>query len=146
MVSFRKAKRVAANGTNGTAMATGTTNEDDGAWDVVIVGAGVAGASLAHSLGVEGRRVLCVERDLSTPDRIVGELLQPGGYLKLKELGLESCVEGIDAQKVYGYTMFKNGEGGDDDVPARGAVGRRRGAQFSQRAIRTKASPGGDEG
>ena len=57
MVSFREAKRVAANGTNGTAMATGTTNEDDGAWDVVIVGAGVAGASLAHSLGGDGKVV-----------------------------------------------------------------------------------------
>lgn len=30
-----------------------------------------------------------IERDLSEPDRIVGELLQPGGYLKLIELGLE---------------------------------------------------------
>lgn len=30
-----------------------------------------------------------IERDLSEPDRIVGELLQPGGYLKLIELGLK---------------------------------------------------------
>lgn len=30
-----------------------------------------------------------IERDLRQPDRIVGELLQPGGYLKLVELGLE---------------------------------------------------------
>lgn len=30
-----------------------------------------------------------IERDLTEPDRIVGELLQPGGYLKLVELGLE---------------------------------------------------------
>lgn len=30
-----------------------------------------------------------IERDLSEPDRIVGELLQPGGYLKLLELGIE---------------------------------------------------------
>jgi squalene monooxygenase len=36
----------------------------------------------------DGRRVLVLERDLSEPDRIVGELLQPGGYLKLLELGL----------------------------------------------------------
>jgi hypothetical protein len=33
--------------------------------------------------------VLVLERDLSEPDRIVGELLQPGGYLKLVDLGLE---------------------------------------------------------
>jgi hypothetical protein len=48
----------------------------------------------------DGRRVLLLERDLSQPDRIVGELLQPGGYLMLKRLGLEHAVDGIDAQKV----------------------------------------------
>lgn len=37
----------------------------------------------------EGRKVLVLERDLSEPDRIVGELLQPGGFLKLVDLGLE---------------------------------------------------------
>ena len=65
------------------------------------MGAGVAGASLAYALGNEGRNVLLLERDLSEPVRIVGELLQPGGYLKLKELGLEHCVDKIDEQKVY---------------------------------------------
>ncbi|KAM1043789.1 hypothetical protein ACFX15_034346 [Malus domestica] len=78
--------------------------------DVVIVGAGVAGAALAYTLGKEGRRVHVIERDLSEPDRIVGELLQPGGYLKLIELGLEDCAnESIDAQKVFGYALYKNG-------------------------------------
>jgi squalene monooxygenase len=97
-------------------------------WDVIIVGAGVAGASLAYALGNEGRRVLLLERDLSEPVRIVGELLQPGGYLKLKELGLAHCVDGIDAQKVYGYAMYKDDgealvgyplEGRGDDVAGR---------------------------
>ncbi|XP_027094267.1 squalene monooxygenase SE1-like isoform X2 [Coffea arabica] len=78
--------------------------------DVIIVGAGVAGAALAHTLGKDGRRVYVIERDLSEPDRIVGELLQPGGYLKLIELGLEDCVEGIDAQRVFGYALFKDGK------------------------------------
>jgi|TARA_B110000971_G_scaffold218795_1_gene258359 squalene monooxygenase len=77
-------------------------------WDVIIVGAGVAGASLAYALGKEGRKVLLLERDLSEPVRIVGELLQPGGYLKLKELGLAHCVDEIDAQKVFGYAMYKD--------------------------------------
>lgn len=47
-----------------------------------------------------GRKVLLLERDLSQPDRIVGELLQPGGYLMLKKLGLADCVNKIDAQEV----------------------------------------------
>ncbi|KAM7529888.1 hypothetical protein LguiB_033298 [Lonicera macranthoides] len=78
--------------------------------DVIIVGAGVAGAAFAHTLGKEGRRVHVNERDLTEPDRIVGELLQPGGYLKLIELGLEDCVEEIDAQRVLGYALFKDGK------------------------------------
>lgn len=53
-----------------------------------------------HDTEQDGRRVLLLERDLSQPDRIVGELLQPGGYLMLKRLGLESCADGIDSQKV----------------------------------------------
>ncbi|XP_010028067.2 squalene epoxidase 3 isoform X1 [Eucalyptus grandis] len=81
-----------------------------GAADVIIVGAGVAGAALAHTLGKVGRRVHVIERDLTEPDRIVGELLQPGGYLKLIELGLEDCVKEINAQRVLGYAMFIDGK------------------------------------
>ena len=44
--------------------------------------------------------MLLLEKDLSTPDRIVGELLQPGGYRILQRLGLASCCSDIDAQKV----------------------------------------------
>lgn len=40
-----------------------------------------------------------IERDLSEPDRIVGELLQPGGYLKLLELGIEG-------KEIFGYCSF----------------------------------------
>lgn len=38
-----------------------------------------------------------IERDLTEPDRIVGELLQPGGYLKLIELGLEGIHSSFSA-------------------------------------------------
>ncbi|BAT82557.1 hypothetical protein LR48_Vigan07g261400 [Vigna angularis] len=86
------------------------SDKRDGDADVIIVGAGVAGAALAHTLGKDGRRVHVIERDLSEPDRIVGELLQPGGYLKLVELGLEDCVDKIDAQQVFGYALFKDGK------------------------------------
>ncbi|CAL0322525.1 unnamed protein product [Lupinus luteus] len=86
------------------------SEKDNGEADVIIVGAGVAGAALAHTLGKDGRRVHVIERDLAEPDRIVGELLQPGGYLKLVELGLEDCVEQIDAQQVFGYALFKDGK------------------------------------
>ncbi|XP_030497060.1 squalene monooxygenase SE1 [Cannabis sativa] len=88
----------------------GECRSKDGDVDVIIVGAGVAGSALAHTLGKDGRRVHVIERDLTEPDRIVGELLQPGGYLKLIELGLQDCVEEIDAQRVFGYALFKDGK------------------------------------
>ncbi|KAA8541327.1 hypothetical protein F0562_025290 [Nyssa sinensis] len=77
--------------------------------EIIIVGAGVAGSALACALGKDGRQVLVIERDLTEPNRIIGELLQPGGYLKLIELGLEHCVNEIDAQRVLGYALFKDG-------------------------------------
>ncbi|KAL3640354.1 Squalene epoxidase 1 [Castilleja foliolosa] len=117
--------------------------------DIIIVGAGVAGAALAYTLGKDGRQVRVIERDLSEPDRIVGEVLQPGGYLKLMDLGLQArkrpfaptdgparglrarltvlhiptinelstklnwfsdCVENIDARRMIGYAVCKDGK------------------------------------
>ncbi|KAI3958853.1 hypothetical protein MKX01_023529 [Papaver californicum] len=48
--------------------------------------------------------------DVTEPGRIVGELLQSGGFLKLVELGLGDCVEEIDAQRVFGYALLKDGK------------------------------------
>jgi squalene monooxygenase len=73
--------------------------------EIIIIGAGIAGSALAYSLSHAGRRVLLIERDLSPPDRIVGELLQPGGVAALTELGMEECLEGIDATPVEGYCV-----------------------------------------
>ncbi|KAK8665202.1 hypothetical protein V6N13_005375 [Hibiscus sabdariffa] len=64
-------------------------HEAVGTTEVIIVGAGVAGAALAYALGKDGRRVRVIERDLNGPNRVAGEVLMPGGYLKLIELGLE---------------------------------------------------------
>lgn len=56
--------------------------------EVIIVGAGIVGAAAAHALAADGRKVMLIERDWAEPDRIVGELLQPGGLDSLKSLGL----------------------------------------------------------
>ncbi|KAL2322343.1 hypothetical protein Fmac_026722 [Flemingia macrophylla] len=87
-------------------IATATTTTTD----VLIVGAGVAGTALACTLAKDGRRVHVIEKDLREPDRIVGEFLQPGGYLKLLELGLEDCLEQIDAQRKLGIVFVRDDE------------------------------------
>ncbi|KAG2694502.1 hypothetical protein I3760_08G147800 [Carya illinoinensis] len=103
-------RRVFPKNARNRALAMESRPFEDSGTDVIIVGAAVAGAALAYTLGKDGRRVHVIERDLTEPDRIVGELLQPGGYLKLIELGLEDCVEEIDAQQVVGYALFKDGK------------------------------------
>lgn len=57
-------------------------------YDVAIIGAGIIGPALAKTFAEDGRKVLLIERDLAEPDRIVGELLQPGGVRALTKLGL----------------------------------------------------------
>ncbi|MED6289827.1 hypothetical protein CHARACLAT_006920 [Characodon lateralis] len=85
--------------------------------DVVIVGAGVLGSAMAAVLARDGRRVTVVERDLKEPDRIVGELLQPGGLRALRELGLEGSVEGLDAHQVNGYVIHDMESQSEVEVP-----------------------------
>ena len=53
-----------------------------------MVGSGVLGSAIGAVLARDGRKVAIIERDLSEPDRIVGELLQPGGFKALQKLGL----------------------------------------------------------
>lgn len=78
--------------------------------DVVIVGAGIFGCAVAWALGNQGRSVILLEKSLREPDRIVGELLQPGGVQALEKLGLRECLEEIDAIKVFGYDVIYFGE------------------------------------
>jgi len=83
-------------------------------FDVIIVGAGIAGCALAQALSTLKRpaplRICLLERSLAEPDRIVGELLQPGGVEALRRLGMAACLEGIDAVPVRGYCVVLDGK------------------------------------
>ena len=78
--------------------------------DFLIVGCGVAGATLSTLLARRGYTVACIERDMTEPHRIVGELMQPGGCKAMEEMGLGGLLSGFDAQVVKGYTIIKAGE------------------------------------
>jgi len=80
--------------------------------EVIIVGAGIVGNACAVALADQGRKVLLIERDWSEPNRIVGELLQPGGIQALELLGIEHCLQGMDGIKNNGYVIFN----GQDEV------------------------------
>lgn len=86
--------------------------------DVVVVGAGVFGCAVAYALANQGRSVLLLERWMHEPDRIVGELLQPGGLAALEKIGLGHCVEGIDAIPCYGYHVLYHKDDAVLEYPA----------------------------
>ncbi|CAG8628796.1 8607_t:CDS:2, partial [Paraglomus occultum] len=88
-------------------------------YDLIVVGAGVVGSAAAAAFGKQGRKVLLIERDLSEPDRIVGELLQPGGVIALEKLGLDHCLKDIDAIACHGYAVFYRGQPVDIPYPTR---------------------------
>lgn len=73
--------------------------------EVIIVGSGVLGSALAAVLARDGRTVTVIEKDLKEPDRILGELLQPGGYNALKDLDLEEAVDEIESHAINGYII-----------------------------------------
>lgn len=87
-----------------------TNGSKDRPYDVLIIGAGVIGSAAAVTFATQGRSVLLLERRLKEPDRIVGELLQPGGVAALDKLGLGGCLDGIDVVPVEGYEIFYRGE------------------------------------
>ncbi|KAH8704595.1 squalene monooxygenase [Phaeosphaeriaceae sp. PMI808] len=78
--------------------------------DVVIVGAGIVGCAAAVAFGNQGRSVILLEKSLKEPDRIVGELLQPGGVNALEQLGMKDCLDDIDAIPCVGYQVSYHGE------------------------------------
>ena len=80
------------------------------AFDVCIIGAGVAGGAMAAYLGKNGVKVAVVEKNLSERDVMIGELLQPGGVEQLRQMQLEHLLEGFDAQEMEGYALFMNND------------------------------------
>lgn len=79
--------------------------------EVIIVGSGILGSAMATVLARDGRRVTLIERNMEEPDRIIGELLQPGGCDVLTKLGLQGqhhipiqlCVFGhFDGRQYHG--------------------------------------------
>lgn len=99
--------------------------------DVVVVGAGIFGCAIAVTLARQGRSVILLERWMKEPDRIVGELLQPGGVSALEKLGLADCLEGIDSIRVKGYEVIYYGQEVEIPYPHDAAVAAKGGFQPS---------------
>jgi 2-polyprenyl-6-methoxyphenol hydroxylase-like FAD-dependent oxidoreductase len=56
--------------------------------DVVIIGGGIAGGTMATVLAKGGLQVFVLERETTYPDRVRGEWIAPWGVVEFKRLGL----------------------------------------------------------
>ncbi len=71
-------------------------------YDVITVGGGIGGASVAKVLAEKGLRVLVTEREESFKDRIRGEWLAPWGCAEAQKLGLyEVLIEKCGYRQPY---------------------------------------------
>ena len=75
-------------------------------YDICIVGAGVAGASLAANLSKHNLKIALLDVCFEERDRIVGELMQPGGVYMLEQMGLDDVLNDIDSCEIKGYTIY----------------------------------------
>lgn len=79
-------------------------------FDICIIGAGMAGATIAAYLAPKGIRIALIDHSYEEKKRIVGELLQPGAVLSLEQMGLKHLLTGFEAQTVDGYALLQNDE------------------------------------
>lgn len=78
-------------------------------YDLIIIGGGLAGSSLAIALAPLGARILIVEHQDEFRDRIRGEVLMPWGSLEAKRLGIyDLLLESCAIEAAY-YCRFRPG-------------------------------------
>src|SRR6185369_6327118 len=79
----------------------GDLNMGETHYDIVTVGGGLGGSSLAKAMSEHGQRVLVLEREMNFRDRVRGEFMTPWGVAEAKSLGIYELIRdncGIDAQ------------------------------------------------
>jgi 2-polyprenyl-6-methoxyphenol hydroxylase-like FAD-dependent oxidoreductase len=85
--------------------------------DVVVIGGGIAGASLAGALAVEGLGVTVLEATVEFPDRVRGESMQAWGVRDARLLGVEDVLMAAGAHVTATWRQYF--PSGDDprDIP-----------------------------
>ncbi len=59
---------------------------------MIVIGGGIAGACVAARFGMDGRKVVMIEKNLGIDDTFRGEGLLPGGIHTLEKLGLKGKI------------------------------------------------------
>jgi 2-polyprenyl-6-methoxyphenol hydroxylase-like FAD-dependent oxidoreductase len=79
-------------------------------YDLVVVGGGLGGSSLAKTMGENGARVLLLEREHEFKDRVRGEAMWPWGVAELQALGIDTTVYSAFAREKPCVDIYFAGE------------------------------------
>jgi 2-polyprenyl-6-methoxyphenol hydroxylase-like FAD-dependent oxidoreductase len=85
--------------------------------DVVVVGGGIGGASLAFALAREGLGVTVLEATLEYEDRVRGESMQPWGVKEARDLGVENTLLAAGAHIAPVWKQYYESGGEPGDIP-----------------------------
>jgi len=88
-----------------------------GVADVVVVGGGIGGASLAYALADAGLGVTVLESTTDFEDRVRGETMQPWGVMEARELGVEQVMLDAGAHVGRLAKQYAEGVGEAGEVP-----------------------------
>jgi menaquinone-9 beta-reductase len=74
--------------------------------DIIIIGGGLAGATLGRALATQGIRVLIVEREKTFKDRVRGEGMLPWGVAEARALGIDGLLRDSGAREVRWWKRY----------------------------------------
>ena len=79
-------------------------------YDLIVIGGGVAGSSLAAAMAAAGARALVLEAEGSFRDRVRGEAVMPWGVAEVRLLGLEAVLKGAGANPLPFWDSYNGAD------------------------------------
>ena len=83
-----------------------------GTYDIITVGGGLGGSTLAKAMAEHGARVLVLEREQQFKDRVRGEIMAPWGVAETQALGLYELLRNTCARETRWFAFYVGPEPG----------------------------------
>jgi 2-polyprenyl-6-methoxyphenol hydroxylase-like FAD-dependent oxidoreductase len=75
-------------------------------YDIITIGGGLGGSTLAKAMAEQGARTLVLEREKQFKDRVRGESIWPWGVAELKELGVYELLRNTCAREILWFDIY----------------------------------------